>query len=130
MKRRSTWASRLTAVITALLSLLLFGRLAHETTTSAVVLVAALGVAGLAAAAKMWFHNCFESQLLASLVAGATLLGTLLSVTLGLPGADRSPVSVVHALLVLLPLAALVLLNTDGRLRRRDRGRTTTPYAP
>ncbi|GGD22351.1 hypothetical protein [Nocardioides daphniae] len=130
MKRQTTWASRLTAVTTALISLLLCERLTHDLSTSSIVLLATVAALGLGAAVKMALHNCFESHLLVSLVTGATLVGTLLSVTVGLPGASRSSLTPVHAGLIGLPILTLGLQNADARLRRRRRDVAAAhPYA-
>ena len=130
MKRTSTWASRLTALSTTVISLLLLQRLTHPLASSSVVLVVAIAVAGIGAAVKMTLHNCFESHLMVSLVAGATLVGTLLSVTLGLPGVERADLGPVHGALIALPVVALGLQTADARLHRRLRGeRSRHTYA-
>lgn len=131
MKRTRTWASRLTALSTTVIALLLLQRLTTPLATSSVVLLCAVAAAGLGAAVKMSVHNCFESHLMVSIVAGATLVGTLLSTTLGLPGAERSGLSVVHVGLMALPVVTLALQNADARLQRRFRAERATPtYAP
>lgn len=130
MKRPTSWASRLTAVTTALISLLLCERLTHSLSTSSVVLLVTVAAVGLGAAVKMALHNCFESHLVVSLVTGATLVGTLLSVTVGLPGASRASLTPVHAALISLPVFTLGLQNADARLRRSRRARAAAhPYA-
>ncbi len=121
MPRQRTWASKLTALSTFLLSLVLLVRLSDHAVTSSVVLISALALAGMVAAAKVWFHNCFESQLLLSLVTVAALLGTLLSVTLGLPGAPRAALGLGASLVITLTLTSLWLQGVDVRLRRSIR---------
>ena len=127
MPRRRTWASKLAALVTWAVSLLLLERLTHSPGTSSVILVTAVAVAGLIAATKLWFHNCFESQLLVSLVTGATLVGTLLSLTVGLPGAGRSAITTIPMALIILTVVSLVLQNADAKLRRSDRTPPLTP---
>lgn len=126
---RHGWPSRVIALTTALTCLLLLRRAIELDVTSSVVLVTAVAVAGVLAAGKMWAHNCFESHVATSLINGTVLMGTLLSISLGLPGDQRSPFGLIQVLLLALPLTALVLQSVELRHRRRDAAHKRTPYA-
>ncbi|WP_110240833.1 hypothetical protein [Nocardioides gilvus] len=125
---RHGWPSRVIALTTALTALMLVRRAIELDVTSSVVLATAVALGGVLAAGKMWAHNCFESHVAVSLVAGTVLLGTLLGLTLGLPGEDRSPLSVSQVMLLVLPIVALTLQSVELRHRRRDSTHTPTPY--
>lgn len=129
MTLRHTWPSRVISLLCAVTSLLLLTRAAELRVTSSVLLVTAVAVGGVLAATKMWAHNCFESHVAVSLVAGTVLLGTLLSLTLGLPGDNRSELGAFQVLLVLLPAGALALQSVELHHRRRDGAHSRTPYA-
>lgn len=122
--------SRLTAVATALIAVLLLQRaLVADTPSSLLVLTAAV-LAAAAAALFLWFRSSFEAHLVATLVAGLTGLGTLLSLTLGIPGSGRLSFTVFHAALLVLPLVVWTLQTTEHRQRARLRQAARTPYAP
>ena len=125
---RHGWPSRVIALTTALTSLLLLGTALELDVTSSIVLLTAVAVGGVLGAGKMWAHNCFESHAAISFVTTIVLLGTVLSLTLGLPGSDRSQFGLLPVALVALPLTTLTLQAVEWR-RRRDAAHTVTPYA-
>lgn len=127
--RRHGWHSRTISLLTALISLLLLWRALELTVTSSILLVTIVAVGGALAAARVWARNSFESHVGVSLVAGTLVLGTLLSLTLGLPGDRRSPFGLLQGLFLVLPIAALVLQWIALRQHQRRSTRRRTPYA-
>lgn len=126
---RHPWPSRAISLITALISLLMLWRALELTVPSSILLVTVVAGGGALAAARMWARNSFESHVGVSLVAGTLVLGTLLSLTLGLPGDQRSSFGLVQALFLVLPLTALVLEWVALRQHQRHASRARTPYA-
>ena len=122
--------SRLTSVATAVIAALLLQRALVADATSSLLVVAATLVAATVSAVLLWFRSSFEAHLVATLVAGVTGLGTLLSLTLGIPGSGRSSLTVSHAALLVLPLVVWTLQTTEHRQRARLRQAARTPYAP
>jgi hypothetical protein len=131
MRRPSTTASRFASVVCLAIGILVLTRLVVATSSPLVVLEVVLCVMAVGTGVKMWFHNCFESHLVAVLVSAGTVLGTLLHLTLGLPGGD-GPGSLDAASVVLVVLGATIapLLVADSRARRAIRAATRRPYAP
>lgn len=127
---RHPWPSRAIALITALVSLILAWRAFELTVASSILLVTVVAAAGVAASARMWARNSFESHVAVTLVTGTLLLGTLLSLTFGLPGDDRSSLGLVQCLFLVLPLTTLVLQWVALRQHQQRRARSRTPYAP
>lgn len=80
-----------------------------------VLILAALG------ATRMWLHNCFESHLVVVGVVVATVGGSVLSVTLGMPGGPVTPLTPWHVLALTLSVAIAALLVADARARRVER---------
>jgi len=118
MRRRRTTASRWAAVATGLLALVLLERTLGAETTVTRTLLGVVVLTAAAGAAKLWLHNCFESHLLVVVAALASLVGSVLSLTLGMPGGPVSPVTASHALIVGLSATIGVLLHADARARR------------
>lgn len=119
--------SRLTSVATALLAAVLAERVLAAADTNSLLLTSTGMVLGFVAAGFLWFRSTFEAHLVALHVAVLTFIGTLLSVTIGLPGAGRTPLSVVHGALILLPPVVVGLqVALYRRLLRRRRARRTT----
>ncbi|WP_043498392.1 Ig-like domain-containing protein [Georgenia sp. SUBG003] len=81
------------------------------------LLLGSMGLVGLLAAGKLWRDGCFESRLLTTLVASASLLGIVLRSTLGLPGGGGVASDAADLVAAALAVAALGLLLAD-RLRR------------
>lgn len=121
--------SRLTSVATAVIAALLLQRALVADATSSLLVVAATLVAATVSAVLLWFRSSFEAHLVATLVAGVTGLGALLSLTLGIPGSGRSSLTVSQAALLVLPLVVWTLQATEHRRRSRLR-RAARTYAP
>lgn len=118
MPRERTTASRWAAVATAVLALVLLERALQSDSTGVRVLqLVGLG-AGALGAAKMWVHNCLESHLVVITVAIATVVGTVLTLIVGMPGAPVALLAPVHVVLLLLSASILLLLVADARARR------------
>ena len=119
MPRELTAASRWASIATLVLALGLLERAFHVDSLGILVLQVVGIVVAVLGAVKMWVHNCLESHLVAITIAIGTLAGTVLSLTLGMPGAPVAPVTPVHILLLVLSAAILLLLVADARARRR-----------
>lgn len=126
---RHPWPSRVISLITAVLALLLAWRALELTVTSSILLVTTVATGAAVAAAQVWARNSFESHVAVSLVVGTLLLGTLLSLTLGLPGDRRSTLGPVQGLFLVLPIATFVLQWLTLRQHQRRSTDTRTPYA-
>jgi hypothetical protein len=129
MRTDHTPASRAAVAVAVGLALV---QLAWVTDASPVVDTAAwsLGALTVLAAAKMARDNCFESRLVAVIVASIQLATAALAATVGAPGSTG------HGLTAHLTLAAafagsvLVLIALDHRTRARAAGdRPLPPYA-
>jgi hypothetical protein len=118
MPRTRTRASRWAAVVTWLLALVLLREAVRADSTGATVLAGAVASAAALGAAKMWVHNCFESHLVVVVAVGAALIGSLLSLTLGMPGAPVMPLTPTHVVVFALSIALGTLLFADARARR------------
>jgi uncharacterized membrane protein YqgA involved in biofilm formation len=118
MPRELTTASRWAAIATGVLALLLLERALHSESAGLRVLQLVALVLAVLGAVKMWVHNCLESHLVVVTVAIGTIIGTILSLTMGMPGAPVAPLSPVRAGLLGLSVAILVLLLVDARARR------------
>lgn len=129
MRPAHTPASQLAIAATLATGALLVELTADNDATSLRVVVAVLLLLLLGGAVKMWFHNCFESRAMIVLGMSATEIGTLLSMTVGLPTSARQPVSAPLLGLVVLPAAVLALLAFDARHRRRPEQAPRSPYA-
>lgn len=121
MPRPLTKASRWAAVGAGLLALVLLGRALQATSTTVTVLEAVLSLLTVLGGVKMWLHNCFESHLVTVLAAGATAIGTLLTITVGMPGSTRAPVAPTHVVTLALTAAIGVLFVLDARERLAER---------
>lgn len=66
---------------------------------------------GVLASAKLWRDNCFESRFGLAMIAASTVIGHVLSLTLGVPGSALEPWSGIDGVLsgISLAVAALVL---------------------
>lgn len=122
MPRPLTAASRSTARCCLAIALLIAARIASAPTTAEVLLQGTVAALAVLTAAKLRVHNCFESHLVAVLVAIATIGGVLLAITAGAPGRASTPITFVDAALLALAAAVLVLLEQDSRLRRAASG--------
>lgn len=123
-------ASRLAVLATLGTAVLLVEQTSRADAGSTLVVIVAILVLLVAGALKLWFHNCFESRVAVALGLTAALVGTLLSLTIGLPTADRQEVTAWSVGLVVLPVVALALLLVDARGRRQQAGRSgRSPYA-
>ncbi|MFC7485751.1 hypothetical protein ACOCJ7_04425 [Knoellia sp. CPCC 206453] len=118
MPRTRTHASRGAAVATWLLALVLLDQAVQADSTGATVLAGAVGVAAALGATKMWIHNCFESHLVVVLAVGAAVIGSVLSLTLGMPGAPVTPLTPTHVVVFALSIALGTMLFVDARTRR------------
>ncbi|WP_164234594.1 hypothetical protein [Microbacterium hydrocarbonoxydans] len=83
------------------------------------LLTAVLGVAGLLTAIRLGTAGCVESRIATGLLAGAALIGVVLSNTLGAPG---SPASSWTLRDILLGTLALGLAAATIRAGRRPAG--------
>lgn len=129
MPTPSTTASRGAALTTAALGAWLASRLLLGAGDSYVrVIVVLLTVLSLLAAAKLWRDNCFESRLVAVLVALASLTGSALGSTVGLPGSHGGQVSVAGVVGLVLGSIVPVLLLLDAKIRASGLN-ATSPYA-
>ena len=118
MPRRRTAASRCAAVAAWLLALVLVGQALRADSTGATVLVGAVGAAAALGATKLWIHNCFESHLVVVLAVGATVVGSILELTLGMPGGPVRPLTPAHVVVLALSIAIAAMLFADARARR------------
>jgi hypothetical protein len=119
MPRERTTASRWAAIATGVLALALLERALQSDSTGATVLQLVALVAAALGAVKMWVDNCLESHLVVITVVIATVVGTVLSLTLGMPGAPVELLAPVHVGLLVLSASILLLLVADARARRR-----------
>lgn len=117
MPRELTPASRAAAVAALVLAVVLVERAVHAASTSAMVLEGVVALLAVLGGVKMWLHNCFESHLVVVLAVTATAVGTLLSLTLGMPGSGRTELSPTHVVTLLLAAAIGSLLVADARTR-------------
>lgn len=129
MPRPRTRTSRLAAVLTGMLMLLLAEHALRIGSSALGVLEGVVAVVGMLAAVKLWMHNCFESRLVVTLALVSVVAGTLLATTLGLPGAPVAPWDLSHVLLLALGATVMVLLVADARERRSSRSLSSPPYA-
>ena len=120
MPRRLTRSSRWAAVAAMVLALVLVERAVNAVATSTVVLLGVVALLAMLGGVKMWLHNCFESHLVVVLVVVATSIGTLLSLTLGMPGNDPTEPSATHVVTLLLSVTIGLLLVLDARERRSE----------
>lgn len=65
---------------------------------------------GVLASAKLWRDNCFESRFGLAMIAVSTVVGHILSLTLGLPGSALEPWVGVNAVLGATSFAAALLV--------------------
>ncbi|KGN42283.1 hypothetical protein [Knoellia aerolata] len=121
MPRELTVASRWAAVAALLLAAVLVERSVHAASTSALVLQGVVALLAVLGGVKMWLHNCFESHLVVVLAVAATAIGTVLSLTLGMPGSARTDLSAAHVVTFVLSAAIGVLLVADARARGATR---------
>lgn len=121
MPRELTVASRWAAAATLMLAVVLVERSVHAASTGAMVLEGVVALLAALGGAKMWLHNCFESHLVVVLAVAATAIGTVLSLTLGMPGNGRTDLSATHVVTLVLSAAIGVLLVSDARARATRR---------
>ncbi|AIY19424.1 hypothetical protein GUY44_03765 [Pimelobacter simplex] len=126
----STGASRTAAALAGLLGLVQLvwavGLGGPGSTTGAL-----LGPLTLVAAAALARISCLETRLAVVLLSGAQLGLTVLSLTIGLPGQARHAFDLRSLAGLALPLAVLVAIDVDRRLRtRRSRSDGTTDGSP
>lgn len=125
--RPARLASLLLAALAAGHLLLLLPDVASTDYRSA--LAAFLGVAAVLTAAKLWRDNCFESRLVATVLAAATVVGQALAVTVGPPGGSPAGGwTTTRALLLVLAVAVPALLAMDPA-REAARREGDRPYA-
>lgn len=130
MPDRALHPYRFVALTMALVSVLLLQRVLRSEATSSVLLGSVVLIAGLAAAARLWFSNSFEAQFTVAIVSGLVWVGMILAVTIGLPGAERTPLTPIPGTLLVLPLVIFALQVVDyRRFQCRLSGRSS-PYAP
>lgn len=120
MPRRLTRSSRAAAVSSVVLALVLLERAVNAASTSASVLEGVVAFLAVLGGVKMWLHNCFESHLVVVLTVVATSVGSLLSLTLGVPGSGRTQLSPTHVVTLLLSVTIAILLVLDARERRTE----------
>ncbi|MFC7490744.1 MULTISPECIES: hypothetical protein [unclassified Knoellia] len=120
MPRRLTRSSRWAAVAAIVLALVLVERAANAASTSAMVLEGVVALLAMLGGVKMWVHNCFESHLVVVLAVAATSIGTLLSLTLGMPGNGPTELSATHVVTLLLSVTVGLLLVLDAHERRTE----------
>ncbi|MET0467369.1 MAG: hypothetical protein ABWZ87_01380 [Aeromicrobium sp.] len=129
MRRLRTNASRwAAAACLALGALYVFGMVDADSVVF-VLLAAVMATIAVAAAVKMWLHNCFESHLAAWALVAATVGSSLLALTVGIPGEGAAELSVVRVALLVLSGAVALLLVQDGRVRRKHARPARRPYA-
>ncbi|MFS3127835.1 hypothetical protein ACLM5J_05475 [Nocardioides sp. Bht2] len=129
MRSAHSPASRLAIAGTLSTVLLLLEQTAGAESASLRVVVMVLAALLLVGAIKMWFHNCFESRAMIVLGLSATAIGTLLSLTVGLPTSSPQSVGLGLLALIALPAAVVALLAFDARRRQRPSERSRSPYA-
>lgn len=120
MPRRRTGASRAAAIVAWLLALVLLGQALRADSTGVTVLGCAVAAAAALGATKMWFHNCFESHLVVGFAVGATVVGSVLNLTLGMPGGPVTPLAPSHVVVFALSVVIGTLLAADAGDRRGD----------
>ncbi|CAM3523383.1 hypothetical protein NODU109028_20870 [Nocardioides dubius] len=122
-------ASRLAVFTTLATAALLVELTADAGSRSMLVVIVCVLLLLVAGAAKLWFHNCFESRALIVLGLAATEVGALLSLTVGLPTSDRQPLNLAMLGLLVLPVVVVALLTLDARRRRPPVEPPRSPYA-
>lgn len=65
---------------------------------------------GLLASAKLWRDNCFESRFGLAMIAASTVVGHVLSLTIGLPGSAFEPWAGIDAVLSAMSLGIALLV--------------------
>ena len=99
---------------TGLLALVLLEQTLDAGSTGSLVLQGAVMLTAAAGATKLWLHNCFESQLLVVVAVVATVVGSALSLTLGMPGGPVTPVTLPHVVALALSVTIGLLLLADA----------------
>lgn len=117
MPRRPTPASRWASVAAVVLALVLLERTLHAGSTSVLVLEAVVALLAVLGGVATWLRNCFEAHLVLVLAVAAAVIGTVLSLILGMPGGGPTEPSATHVLTLLLSCAIAVLLVLDARIR-------------
>lgn len=97
---------RVAALVHACTALLLAQRLTTCQSTTALVLLGVLAVVTLAGAWALWLRDTFERRMLVVVVAVATAVGAVLTLTVGLPGSVRD-VDAVNGLLLGFPVVVI-----------------------
>lgn len=123
---------RVASVPLALLGVVMLVRMHSGTSSEAfAVLNAVLGALAVVVAARMWCASCFESHLLAQLIAAAATVGQLLALAVGPPGGSAAGMTVDRLVLLVLGAGTLLLLGFAGVGRRPRRPEATglRPYA-
>ena len=118
MRRLRTRASRGAALACLAIGVVHAVGLASSPSRVYSLLEGAVAVVAVLTGLKMWFHNCFESHLAAGLLVTATVVSTLLAVTVGLPGGGAVDLTVTSVALLLLSVGLVGFLIQDGRVRR------------
>ncbi|UMG94287.1 hypothetical protein [Nocardioides sp. TF02-7] len=119
MRTPHTWASRVAAVVTGGLTVLLVVSTALASGTPTTIATGVLTLLTGLATAKLVRDNCFESRLAAVVLAAVQLGGALLAVTVGLPGQEPQRTDPMALTALVLGAAVLVLVGLDHRTRRR-----------
>ncbi|KZE94786.1 hypothetical protein AVP42_00713 [Agromyces sp. NDB4Y10] len=109
-RRPLRWAA--VAALTALSLLHLVAAPFGDITTDPYLMLSLLiGLIGLGAAARFAAAGCIESRLGMAIVAGASLVGALLTHVVGLPGAAAQPWSAREIAITVLAAGLLVALR-------------------
>jgi len=116
-----TTTPRWAALAAVVLGLVLVERTVQAASTTAMILTGVVALLAFAGGVAMWLHNGFESHLAVVVATFATTIGTVLSLTLGMPGSARTAVSPMHVVILVLSAVIGVLLVLDARDRRAER---------
>jgi hypothetical protein len=119
---RGSWTA---VVLTALLGMGQVGwALGGDRSSTTALVLAPLSLLAAAALARV---NCLESRLAVVLVVTAPLLLTTLALTIGLPGQERQVLDAASLAGLAVPVAVLVAIDVDRRIRTR-RARSTGSF--
>ncbi len=97
--------------------------------TAARVMLVALVVVGVPMAARLWLVGCVECRLISAITGLLVAGGTLLTVTVGLPGAEARAVAPLHLALLAVGLAVPAILLAVA-LAGEPVAPGTSTYAP
>ncbi|WP_185996589.1 hypothetical protein [Nocardioides campestrisoli] len=117
--RRHTRASRLAAVGTGLIALVIAVRATQAPSTVALILQLSALIVAVLGATLLWWHNSFESRVLVGFALVVIAGGTLLAATAGMPGSRGRGLLPAHLLILGLCAGVALALVADGRARLR-----------